>query len=147
MSNNLNPQQFGGHYSQLPMFMTPHEISHLRSIDYDMRPMHEVPEQMRSVEGHQQQRDVSRGLFGRTHLQRIADETEQRGGIERPSKIVHLPTGYTALYDGHHRGVVAMESNRLLPVEHFTSHHVAMAQMDAEEHAESMAAAKRKLGL
>lgn len=146
-SDNLSSHQFGGHYTQLPMFMTPYEVSHLRSIDYDMRPMHEVPELMRSVEGHQQAKEALRGHGAETHLERSYAETRQRGGIEAPAKIVHLPSGYTSLYDGHHRAVVSMETNRLLPVEHFTSHHDAIAQQKAEEHAESMADAKRKLGL
>lgn len=146
-SDNLSSHQFGGHYTQLPMFMTPHEVSHLRSIDYDFRPMHEVPEVMRSVEGHQQEKEALRGHTSDTHLQRVYGETHERGGIERPARIVHLPTGYTALYDGHHRAVVSMETNRLLPVEHYTSHHDAIAARDAEEKADALADARRKLGL
>lgn len=149
-SDNLSQHQFTPAVvqgKQLPMFMTPHEVSHLHSIDYDMRRMHEVPEVMRSVEGHQQEKDALRGNIGSTALQRTAAETEKRGGIQRPAMIVHLPTGHTVLYDGHHRAVVSMESNRLLPVEHFTSHHEAIAQKDAQDHADVMDAARRKLGL
>jgi hypothetical protein len=131
-SDNLSPRQF----TQLPMFMTPDEVSGLRSADYDMRPMHEVGQVMRDRYDHEQRRDAARGYaWSGSPLDHMAKQVESDGGIHTPARVVHLPTGYTALYDGHHRAVTALEQNRLLPVTHYTDHDTARDEIYAENDA------------
>jgi hypothetical protein len=128
-SDNLSPKQF----TQLPMFMTPDEVRGLRSADYDMRPMHEVPQAMRDRYDHARERDAARGnRWAGTPLDHMATQVGDDGGIHTPARVVHLPSGFTALYDGNHRAVTAMETNRLLPVEHYSNSTDALADMRKE---------------
>jgi hypothetical protein len=132
-AEHLSPQQFPeyhpaiGHGEQLPMFMTPHEIGGMLSADFGGH-MRDVPERMRSSYEHQQDKERLRGFDpGQHRLDRLSDQIQEQGGIHTPARIMHLPSGVASLYDGHHRSVVALEQNRLVPVEHFFDHKTVMA--------------------
>ena len=131
-SDHLSPNQFPGYQpavkqgEQLPMFMTPHEIGGMLSPDY-LSQVKDVPETMRSQYTHMAETDALHGnIRGTSPLDRVHREVKEQGGINKPVKVMHLPSGVAALYDGHHRSVVALESNRLVPVEHFFDHKTAM---------------------
>jgi ParB-like chromosome segregation protein Spo0J len=105
---------------QLPLFMTAEEVGRLHSADFDMRPMSDVPDRLRSAYAHRAETLKGRGItMLETPVDRMGESVAEHG-IKDPAKVVHLPTGYTALYDGHHRAIVAMEKGMLLPVQHYT---------------------------
>ncbi len=134
-SDHLSPNQFPDyqpaiqHGEQLPMFMTPHEIGGMMSGDYGGH-MHEVPQRMRDNYEHQKRQ---LGLMGHTpgssNLDLREAEIKEHGGIHTPVKVMHLKSGVASLYDGHHRSVVAMENNHLVPVTHYFDHKTAMADV------------------
>lgn len=128
--DHLSPNQFAraiGPGEQLPMFMTPHEISGMMSADYGGQ-MHEVPQRMRDAYAHQAEKEALHGhTVGPSKLDRLSAQVQADGGIHTPARIVHLPSGVASLYNGHHRGVVAIEQNRLLPVDHYFDHKSGMA--------------------
>ena len=57
-----------------------------------------------------------------TYLDSLQNSVEARGGFEEPAHVAHSPSG-AWLIDGHHRSVVAMRSNRVLPVVHHETTH------------------------
>jgi hypothetical protein len=134
-AEHLSPHQFPGYQpaigkgEQLPMFMTPHEIGNMMSADYGGH-VRDVPERMRSRYAHEKQQDELRGHTpGQSTLDLREAEIKEHGGIHTPVKVVHLASGIAALYDGHHRSVVAMENNHLVPVTHYFDHKTAMVDV------------------
>jgi hypothetical protein len=131
-SDNLNSQQFTpavGHGEQLPMFMTPHEIGGMMSGDFGGH-VHEVPELMRAQYAHEKRKVELRGHTpGRSTLDHWEAQIKEHGGIHTPVKVMHLASGIASLYDGHHRSVVALENDHLVPVTHYFDHKTAMADI------------------
>src|SRR5882672_5181710 len=113
-SDHLSPMQFTpavGKGEQLPMFMTPHEIGGMLSPDY-LGQVKDVGEAMRGQYSHMAATDALHGNSrGTSPLDLVHQEVKEQGGINKPVKVMHLPSGVAALYDGHHRSVVALESN------------------------------------
>lgn len=107
------------------MFMTPHEIGGMMSADFPGH-MRDVPEQMRGTYAHEAEKVSRQGhVPGPSKLDRISEQIHSEGGIHTPVKVTHLPSGVASLYDGHHRSVVALDTNRLVPVEHYFDHQSA----------------------
>jgi hypothetical protein len=149
--SNLSPHQFPEyqpaieHGQQLPMFMTPHEIGGMMAADFGGH-MRDVPEQMRSAYAHQAEKVALHGHTpGPSKLDRVSEQVHAEGGIHTPVKVVHLPSGVASLYDGHHRSVTALESNRLVPVEHFFDHKTAMDAI-VRDNTAALAAARLRRG-
>jgi hypothetical protein len=116
----MNPN-IGIQFHQLPMFVTPHEVSQMKSHDFGGIPMSEVAPKMdeRSVRetagGHEYREDLDTGkLFysAKDYLHHIKNTADAEGGIK--NAIHATPSG--TLVDGNHRAVVAMQTNRLMPV-------------------------------
>ena len=112
--STLSSQQF----SQLPMFMTPHEIGSLESGDFGGP----VSESRKHIEAVKNKGDwhTSETAFGgpKPYLEHLKASISESEGVMAPVKVRHNPYMPARLTDGHHRAVVAMETNRLVPVEH-----------------------------
>lgn len=134
MNPNISESQFGPG-KQLPMFMTPHEVASLRTNDF--------PEQR--VQSNRQNMNRSWGMMGTgvddyrhinaggatKYIANLERDVNSEGGIKTPARV-HLgdhprtPRSQrvdrtdATLTDGNHRAVVAMETNRLVPV-HYVS--------------------------
>lgn len=111
--SNLSPQ-----FAQLPMFMTPHEIGSLESGDWPGHPVSEARGHIESVKSHDWH--TSETAFGgpKPYLNHLKSSISESEGVMAPVKVRHNPYMPPRLVDGHHRAVVAMETNRLVPVEH-----------------------------
>ena len=99
----------GAQFRQLPMFLTPNELSGMHSNDVKA-PMTQWRDRVRDVDDpRHHDGDPSR------YLRQMGRVVDAQGGISKP---VHArPTeSRDELIDGHHRSTVAMETNRMVPV-------------------------------
>lgn len=111
----------GRQFHQLPMFLAPHEISAMNSNDYKGSTMSEVPEQMRQDAALQKtsgyayrEHDGQEYFDAHKYLGNMEKHISNHGGIEEP---IHADAESNSIVDGHHRSVVGMRSNRLVPVQ------------------------------
>lgn len=107
---------------QLAMFLTPHEVANLRAGDFGDTPVSDGSSMRRRMairhmreEGGSPYRGDLPGVG--PYVDRIKESVAKSGGINEPIHIWHGPQGPTLL-DGHHRAVVAMETDRLVPAVH-----------------------------
>ncbi len=130
MSNPLSEAQFGPG-SQLPLLMTPEEVGNLTSGDFWPEKVKNTYGNMLRDEHNYEDPDYRHVDAGGTdeYLDGLQQSIEENKGIEEPA-FVGLPhPAYkdewgnnrldrpsTTLLDGHHRSVIAMRTNRLLPV-------------------------------
>lgn len=128
-SDNLSPSQFQPEYTnlhkpgvQLPMFMTPHEIGGMMSADHDVNVRH-MPARLRSSQEHAARKY---GDGEPVHMDDIANQVRASGGVEKPVRVIHLPSGVSSLYDGNNRTAAALDQNKLVPVDHYFDHHAVM---------------------
>lgn len=124
MSAPLSSTQFGPG-TQLPLYLTPDEVSNLDSNDFHGSKVSENRANMAKDDTHASDwRHKSVGGSA-NYLDALKDSVETNEGISEPVHVgLARPrdpwSGYgpynERLLDGHHRAVVAMETNRLLPV-------------------------------
>lgn len=111
-------------FEQLQMLATPDEIRGWHSNDFRHDTMADVPRIMRDPDENESAstRAYNAAAYGpyvteSEYLDSMRGHVDRQGGISRPVVLGHR-NGYPTLLDGHHRAVVALESNRLLPVVH-----------------------------
>lgn len=108
MSGSGSVAQFG---QTLPMFLAPHEIERMESGD-TAGPLWRWRSDVRDVDD--PRHEDSDGSPDR-YLRQMTRVVEKQGGIAKP---VHarLAGDEAIVVDGHHRSVVAMDTNRMVPV-------------------------------
>ena len=125
----IDPDQIPG---QLPMYMTPEEILFLDANDHNREvPMPTIVEQIKEGTGIYYRapdagmyRNSSVARTSGEYLDQLAKSAEEEGGIDTPVYIgVGQPdeTGDIlppSVLDGTHRAVLALETDRLVPVEY-----------------------------
>jgi hypothetical protein len=101
------------------MFMTPQEVGSLESGDWPGESVAGSRDRM-EAKRHPVDWHTSEHAFGgpAKYLAHLTDSINQSEGIVSPIRVRHNPYMPPRLQDGHHRAVVAMETNRLVPVEH-----------------------------
>lgn len=100
-------------FRQLPMFLAPHEIAGMESGDTS-GPMRDWHRDVRDVDD--PRHDPDDGSPDR-YLRQMSRVVDSQGGIEKPVHARLTMSGDNSiLVDGHHRGHLAMQTNRMVPV-------------------------------
>ena len=89
--------------------MTPTEVGGLHAGDYLM-PMRDAVAAKRAE-----------GPVTNEYLDTLTKDVERSGGIHTPAMVAHshFSGGAPLLVNGHHRATIAIETNRLMPVQHY----------------------------
>jgi hypothetical protein len=111
-------------FQQLAMFMTPKELGNLRAGDNRSKKVSQSRSIMDDLIAQGEYKDSPSGYRDGSrspdhYLDALAVDVEKKGGVAEPLHVWHPTNGDpSTLVDGHHRAVVAMNSNRLVPVIH-----------------------------
>lgn len=101
----------GAQFSQLPMFLAPHELPSMHSYDTG-GPLRDWRRD--TVDNLDPRHDEDTGDPSQ-YMHHMRKAVHDQGGIEKPIHAVRTSDGDTLL-DGNHRAVTAMETHRLVPV-------------------------------
>lgn len=117
-------------FRQLSMFATPQELGEMASGDLGGSPVKNWYSEtlMRGIHGEDDDERHEGGVSG--YLDEMSDKVAEQGGISKPVHVWLDHAGSPWLLDGHHRAQVAMDSNRLVPVD--WHHHWNKREAEAE---------------